>query len=66
LKKLGFETAYTAVALHGFLADFEMLLEMGLRALERRVMDGYGIRLQFITPDYVKDTLFMVRARSLL
>ncbi len=61
LEKLGFETIYTAIAMHGFLGDFERLPEAELQRLERRVSDRHGIRVQFVTPDYVKDLLLMVR-----
>ncbi|MBN1246234.1 MAG: GNAT family N-acetyltransferase [Anaerolineae bacterium] len=62
LKKLGFETLYTAIAMHGFLGDFDRLSEAALQELERSVLDEHGVRVQFITPDYVKDMLLMIRA----
>ena len=61
LSKLGFETRYTALALHGYLGDFDMLAEDELQALERRILEEHGIRVQFIEVDYVKDTLLMIR-----
>ncbi len=62
LEKLGFETLYTAIAMHGFLGDFDRLSEVALQDLERRVLDAHGVRVQLITLDYVKDLLLMIRA----
>ncbi|MGC9523760.1 MAG: GNAT family N-acetyltransferase [Anaerolineae bacterium] len=62
LEKLGFETLYTAIAMHGFLGDFDRLSEVALHGLERKVLEEHGVRVQFITPDYAKALLLMIRA----
>ena len=62
LEKLGFETLYTAIAMHGFLGDFDRLSEVALQDLERSVLKQHGVRVHFITVDYVNDLLLMIRA----
>jgi mycothiol synthase len=61
LNKLGFNTLYSAIAMHGYLGDFQMLSEGELQKLEERILADCDVRVQFIELDYVKDTLLMIR-----